>query len=174
MTGTGEPRCFPHPPVTAGTSCACACTFFRSSARPVPECFYLLTFSLDLGLDLRFCLGGCRPVELLPDLGPWLWGLGQEAVSGTAWTAPTQASGGSRCLCAPHSARTVGRAAARWVCGRLCPLYVRVRGVPGRVPAKGWQGCVQHGDRRRAGLQRGHRTDLAGPVRLPRDTGSVR
>jgi len=37
--------------------------------------------------------------------------LGQEAFSGTGWTAPGQASGGSRCLCALHSARTGGRAA---------------------------------------------------------------
>ena len=35
---------------------------------------YLLTISLDLVLDFDLCLGGWRPVELLSDIGPWLWG----------------------------------------------------------------------------------------------------
>jgi hypothetical protein len=66
-------------------------------------------------------------------------------VSGTGWTAPTQASGGSRYLGAPHVARTVGRPVERWACGRCTPFVCPgVRGVSGRGAGEGLAACAEH------------------------------
>ena len=57
LAGTGEPRCSSS--AGHGGDLVCFCLHLpRSSARPVPRCFSLLTFSLDLVLDLCFAWVG--------------------------------------------------------------------------------------------------------------------
>jgi len=76
------------------------------------------------------CLGGCCPVDLLPDLrAAGRAGGGQEAFSGTGWTASGQASGGSRCLVGPVQGPYGWAGLWGWLCGRCgdC-LWVAVIG----------------------------------------------
>jgi len=80
---------------------------------------------------ILFCLGGCRPVELLPDLMAPGCGVGQQVFSGAVRAAPAQASGGAaECLPRTVPVRAGGPLRGGHPAG-VCPLCVPGSGVSG-------------------------------------------
>src|SRR5450755_1439008 len=134
----GEPRCF-FTCRLGSTSCACACTFFRSSARPVRQCFYLLTFLLLL-LILILIL-----IFVSAWVGAVLWSCFLTSAPGCGGEVRKRSAerlgrhpARPAAVAAVFVPRTVPARMGGPLRGRCVPfVYPGVRVFPGVVPTKG-------------------------------------